>query len=111
MPTGSTNEKHEPHHNLESVRRAFIERRFVITSRVRRHLALRGWTEPDAVDCIVGLSSADFHKSQAHRVHAGLWLDIYRPVFAGERRYVKLTQELAGGRYVLLSFCVDGEDH
>jgi len=63
------------------------------------------------VGCITGLSSADFHKSQAHRTHAGIWLDVYRPVFGDERRYVKFTRELAGTRFVVLSFCMDGEDH
>jgi len=69
------------------------------------------WSERDVVDCIAALSSDDFHKSQAHRVYDDVWLDIYRPVVAGERRYLKFTQELTGRRFVLLSFCIDGEDH
>jgi hypothetical protein len=111
MRSGATREKREPHYPLGSVRRAFLDGRFVLTSRVRRHMALHDWTERDVVDCIAGLSSADFHKSQAHRAHEGVWLDIYRPTFAGERRYVKFTRELDGSHFVVLTFCVDGEDH
>ena len=74
-------------------------------------MALHDWTESDVVSCIAGLSSADFHKSQAHHAHAGVWLDIYRPALAGERRYVKFARELTGGGFVVLSFCFDGEDH
>jgi len=87
------------------------EQRYSLATVRRRHLALHGWTERDVVECIAGLSPADFHKSQAHRIHADVWLDIYKPVFEGERRYVKFTQELGGDRLVLLSFCLDGEDH
>jgi hypothetical protein len=111
MRTGDTRERREPHHTLEAVRGAFLDGRFVITLRVRRHMALHDWTERDVVDCIAKLSSSDFHKSQAHRIHGGVWLDIYRPTFAQERRYVKFTRELEGSRFVVLSFCVDGEDH
>ncbi len=111
MWSGGSLGKPRPHHELESVRRAFLDGRFVITSRVRRHMALHDWTERDIVDCISGLSPEDFHKSQAHRMNEGVWLDIYRPGFAGRRLYVKLTREMKGNRFVVLSFCLDGEDH
>lgn len=89
-------EKREPHYPLSLVQSAFSAGQFVITSRVRRHMALHDWVEHDVVECIATLSSVDFYKSQAHRMHAGVWLDIYRPIVAGERRYVKLTRELTG---------------
>lgn len=111
MRGGGERQGREHRYSLAAVREAFLHGRFVITLRVRRHLALHGWTERDVVECIAGLSPADFHKSQAHRIHADVWLDIYKPVFEGERRYVKFTQELGGDRFVLLSFCLDGEDH
>jgi hypothetical protein len=111
MHQGGTREERFPHYTLGSVQSAFKDGHFVITSRVRRHMALRDWTELDVVECILALSSADFHKSQAHWMYEGVWLDIYRPVYAKARRYVKFTQEPAGSRFILLSFCVDGEDH
>lgn len=104
-------EKREPHYPLRVVQAAFLAGRFVITSRVRRHMALHDWIERDVLDCIATLSSADFYKSQTHSTHEGVWLDIYRPTLAGERRYIKFTHELMGIRFVLLTFCVDGEDH
>jgi hypothetical protein len=111
MRDGGARERREPQYSLVSVRRAFLDGRFVITLRVRRHMALHDWKERDIVECVAGLSPVDFHKSQAHRIHVGVWLDVYRPVFAGERRYLKFTRELDGERFVLLSFCVDGEEH
>jgi hypothetical protein len=111
MRSGGARERREAHYTLGRVQSAFLLGRFVITSRVRRHMAVHEWTERDLIDCVVALSSADFHKSQAHRSHEGVWLDIYRPVVAGERRYLKFARELSGSRFVLLSFCVDGEDH
>jgi hypothetical protein len=104
-------ERRYPRYCLESVHGAFLGGRFVITLRVRRHMALHDWTERDVVEGILALSPADFYKSQAHRVHRDVWLDVYRPVLEGERRYVKITQESKGERFVLLSFCVDGEEH
>ena len=111
MQTGGTREKREPHYPMPDVQHAFLDGQFVITSRVRRHMALHDWTESDVVSCIARLSSADFHKSQAPHAHAGVWLDIYRPALAGERRYVKFARELTRGGFVVLSFCFDGKDH
>jgi hypothetical protein len=39
------------------------------------------------------------------------WLDIYKPVFRGERLYVKLTLQDDGAGYRVMSFCGDGEEH
>jgi hypothetical protein len=111
MRGGDARERRVPRYSLVSVRRAFLDGRFLITLRVRRHMAPHDWKEHDVVECIAGLTPTGFHKSQAHRIHARVWLDIYRPVFEGERRYVKFTREMEGDRFVLLSFCVDGEEH
>ena len=111
MHRGDATEQSKPHYPLASVKEAFHGGRFVITSRVRRHMALHDWTERDVVACIGGLKLDDFHKSQAHRMHPRLWLDVYRPIFCDSRRYVKFTRELTGVAFVLLSFCIDGEDH
>ena len=104
-------EQRLPHYPLASVKHAFSAGGYVITSRVRRHMASHDWMERDIVACIGSIELEHFHKSQAHRMHRGLWLDIYRPFCAESRLYVKFTRELSGGRFVLLSFCIDGEDH
>lgn len=104
-------EKRQAHYELERALEAFVGGRFVITSRVRRHMAVHDWTENYIIDCLSGLSSSDFHKSQAHRVHGGIWLDVYRPVMGSQRLYLKFTQQHDGDGFILLSFCVDGEDH
>ena len=104
-------EKRRPHYDLELVKARFEAGEFEIPSRVRRHMALNGWTEDFGLDCVRSLRAEDFHKSQAHHARPGVWLDIYRPRFAGERYYVKYTIFEDGRRMLLLSFCRDSEPH
>lgn len=104
-------ERREPAYELADVRRAFSEGHFQTTARVLRHLGRRGWNRSTVGLCVASLTEADFHKSQAHITRADAWLDIYRPVFCGERLYVKFTLQDDGIRYRVLSFCGDGEEH
>lgn len=57
MRGGDARERRVPRYSLVSVRRAFLDGRFVITLRVRRHMALHDWKEHDVVECIAGLKS------------------------------------------------------
>ena len=57
------------------------------------------------------MASEDLYKSQEHLGRPGAWLDIYRPVFEGRRMYIKFTRRADGSGFVLLSFCLDGEEH
>jgi hypothetical protein len=104
-------ERREPAYDLAGVRRAFAEGRFQVTVRVVEHLDRRGWNRKTIGSCIASLAPGDFHKSQQHMARPGAWLDIYKPVFHGERLYVKFTLQEDGVRYRVLSFCGDGEEH
>jgi hypothetical protein len=104
-------EKRVPHYELGSVVRAFGEGRFEVPVRVLRYLKTAELTLDDVVECVTGLGSEDFHKSQAHTRRPGVWLDIYRPRLRGRRMYVKFVAHEDGWRLVLLSFCGDGDPH
>jgi hypothetical protein len=104
-------EKHFAHYELDSVCRAFEEGQFAVPARVARYLKTAGLTTDDVVECIACLSPRDFHKSQAHLSRTGIWLDIYRPRLHGRWMYVKFATHEDGTRFVLLSFCADGDPH
>jgi len=104
-------ESNRPAYDLAGVRRAFSEGHFQVMARVSTHLDRRDWSRSTIESCVASLTPADFHKSQAHITRADAWLDIYRPVFCGERLYVKFTPLEGGECYLVLSFCGDGEEH
>ena len=60
---------------------------------------------------MASLETTDFFKSQQHIDRADAWLDVYKPLHAGERLYVKLTLLENGSEYLILSFCLDGDQH
>ena len=78
--------------------------------RVLRHLERWGWSRRTIRRCIRSLEPVHFYKSQRHLDRPDAWLDIFKPVFGGERLYVKFTL-LEDGTYLVLSFCGDGEEH
>ncbi len=111
MSAGGYDEKVEPHYDLERVKRAFRDDDFVTPQRVKRYLTARGWSHGTICEVVARLKPADLHKSQAHRERPGVWLDIYRPSTEHGRLYVKFTMHEDGRRFVVLSFCRDGEVH
>ncbi|MFU8891130.1 MAG: type II toxin-antitoxin system MqsR family toxin [Anaerosomatales bacterium] len=104
-------ERKFPAYDLETVRHGSATGRFEITRRVRRHLYRKGWDPERISECVLSLGREDFHKSQQHRDRRGVWLDIYRPHWCGERLYVKFVLHEDGETFVVLTFCVDGEQH
>jgi hypothetical protein len=100
-----------PHYALETVVAAFADGRFETPARVARHLRSCGWDRAFLRDCVLGLRAEAFHKSAPHRDRVGVWLDVYRPTFRGERMYVKVTVHERDGWFLVLSFCVDGQAH
>lgn len=104
-------ESNRPAYDLAGVWRAFSDGRFQVTARVSTHLDRRSWSRSTIESCVASLSRADFHKSQRHLTRPGAWLDLYKPVFGGERLYVRFTLQDDGIRYRVLSFCGDGEEH
>ena len=104
-------ERHTPAYDLVDVRDAFECDRFRVTLRVQRHLMAKGWDCGTVRSCVMALRSGAFLKSQECAGNPDVWLDIYRPQWAGERWYVKFVAEGEGGGYRVLTFCRDGEQH
>jgi hypothetical protein len=100
-----------PHYDLKEVQSAFRLGGYAIPNRVRRHMDRKGWSDAELQSCIEALGLEDFHKSQPHLARAGVWLDIYRPVLLGRRRYLNVTEAEHGSGFIVLSFCMDGEAH
>lgn len=111
MQDSPSDERRLPAYSLAKVRDAFAEDRFEITRRVSRYLRRRGWDRSFLVACMVHLDPADFHKAQEHRDRPGVWLDIYRPRLPSGRLYVKFAVDPERDRFIVLSFCADGEAH
>lgn len=66
-------------------------------------LAELEWHPREAIDCILALTPADFHKSMDSERWRGCRQDVYRPVFNGVSLYVKL-QRWPGKRLYVVSF-------
>jgi hypothetical protein len=104
-------ERRVPAYCLSDVRQVASKGQYHLTGRVRRYIRRQGWTEGDVEACLCALVPGDFHKSQEHLDLPGVWLDIYRPRFRGERMYVKFVIECEAGANQVLSFCRDGQLH
>jgi hypothetical protein len=102
-------ERSAPAYDLDDVRQLVATGDFDVTARVRRHSRRKCWDPTFIAECLAMLGPGDFHKSQPHHSRYGAWLDIYRPVVDGRRRYIKFLVE--EGRLIVLSFCDDGEAH
>jgi hypothetical protein len=101
----------QPHYALEHVAAAFSQSRFEVPARVARHLRSCGWDREFVCECVLDLGPETLHKSVPHRGREGVWLDVYRPHFRGERMYLKVTAHERDGWFLVLSFCIDGQAH
>ncbi|MDP2181110.1 MAG: type II toxin-antitoxin system MqsR family toxin [Actinomycetota bacterium] len=104
-------ERFRPHYVLEELKAKIAAGEHYATKRVGAVLSRHGWDESDIEDCVANLTSSDFFKSQAHTKRDGVWLDIYKPTYEGERLYVKFVIDEDGCTIVVLDFCEDGEIH
>lgn len=111
MSDGGGHTRGGPHYSLDEVASAFADGRFVVPARVARHLRSCGWDRTVVCECVYGLRVDSLHKSVAHHTRSGVWLDVYRPMFRGQRMYLKVTEHEREGWFVILSFCVDGRAH
>jgi hypothetical protein len=100
-----------PHYALEDVVAAFADGRFEMPARVARHLRSCGWDRAFVRECVLDLRLETRHKSVPHRSREGVWLDVYRPTFRGQRMYLKLTAHERDGWFLVLSCCLDGQVH
>lgn len=109
--SGQPHERRVENYRLIAVQDAVALGYFRITPRVLKHLSLVGWDTATIQECVASLRPEDFYKSQRHHSRADAWLDIYKPVYNGERIYLKFTLHENGTEYLVLSFCRDGARH
>jgi hypothetical protein len=104
-------ERREPHYDLDWVKARVAAGDRVVTKRVERYIRHKGFPAATPARCVAALEASDFHKSQQHLGRPDEWLDIYRPVIAGQRWYVKVALFEDGVRFIIMSCCRDGEAH
>ena len=104
-------ERRRPSYNLDEIKAKLAAGEYYPTGAVKRALARYGWDESDVEECVDALGPEDFDKSQPHNKRRGVWLDIYKPVYQGERLYVKFVIDEDGKTIAVLDFCEDGGFH
>ncbi len=92
-----------PTYDLNEIKHRVAGGAFVITLQARRDAYDLGFDVKDMRDCVLELSTSDFHKSMRSRRFPGRYQEVYRPVYAGFGLYVKI-QMLSNGPVVIVSF-------
>lgn len=79
---------------------------YAITNSARRDALQLAFSEADILDCILGLDESDCFKTMPAEKAPGLMQDVYRPLYEGQRLYVKLqiATSVSGGTTVVISF-------
>lgn len=113
MPGSGRRERSTPSYDLNTVKAAFARGNYKIgtedsSKRIWSYLSDQGWDEDDVTAVVANLKPTDFRKSMEHDQHPGIWLDVYKPVYEGERVYLKFHVMKNGVIYVVKSFWNDG---
>ena len=77
--------------------------RYTVTVSARKSAHMLGFGEAEIVACTLALTTLDFHKTMESESAPGHWQDVYRPVYAGLRLYVKV-QVQGWSTAVVISF-------
>ncbi len=88
--------KGSPTYDLGEIRALVRAGKCRVTGTAMDAAAALNIDEEDVQDCILRLTSHDFFKTMPSHQIAGLHQDVYRPVYAGVRLYVKLQIMLLG---------------
>lgn len=94
-------------YQLTVVHALLKEGRYRVTATAAATAHVLGLDAIDLVDCIAGLTRADFYKTMPSERIEGLWQDVYRPTWCGVALYVKLQiveLRAAGSVLVIVSF-------
>lgn len=94
-------------YQLAIVHALLREGRYRVTATAATTARALGLDAIDMIDCVGGLTRADFHKTMPSERMAGLWQDVYRPTWCGVALYVKLQiveHRASGGVLVIVSF-------
>ena len=97
-------EKRKPHFALERIKRLVRQGRCRVTRTALSTAAQDfGFIHPAQLsDIILSLAPADFYKAMTTYNDASVWQDVYRPMAAGIRAYVKV--QIVDATTVIISF-------
>lgn len=80
----------DPYYPLTQVQALADAGRYRITGTALTDAGELGFDQTDIKACVLALSIADFHKSMPAQRQAGLFQDVYRPIYCGHQLYVKV---------------------
>ena len=84
-------EKSTPHCRLQVVKGLIEAGKVRATMSARVGGAALGFDFDGIVEVVMALAPADFHKSMTTHADHRIWQDVYRPMTAAGRVYLKLT--------------------
>lgn len=84
-------EKHVPHTRLATVKQLIRSERVRITRTAVEDAEALGLSFQQVCLVLLNLSEKDFYKSMTTYADHRIWQDVYRPLLAGRRLYLKIT--------------------
>lgn len=96
-----------PTYDLSTVKALVSANAYQVTGAAFQSLGQLALDRRDLEACVLGLTAADFFKTMPSERIAGLWQDVYKPVYDGRHLYVKLQISLKQGssqQVVIISF-------
>ena len=79
-----------PTYDLGELRALVRAGKFRVTGTAMDAASSLSFDEEDVRDCVLQLAASDFFKTMPSHHKAGLHQDVYRPMYAGVRLYVKV---------------------
>ena len=96
-----------PYYKLELIKQLIREGQYRITAAALQSAGAMGFDAADISNCVlICLSVSHFYKSMPAEKVPGLWQDVYKLPYQGERVYLKLQIGFSG-RSVIISFKED----
>lgn len=92
---------HQPTYALQTIQSLVNEGKFFIRESALTGAFALGFDRYDIVSCILEMDEGDFHKTMPSQKVAGLMQDVYKPVYLGQRLYVKVQLNLMGTAVVI----------
>lgn len=96
-------DKWMPHHDLQSIKKAFASGNGLFTRTATQDAAGLGYVSDDIKAIIQTVTKGHFYKSMTSNYDVSVWQDVYHVPHAGGTLYVKFTDN-GGSQFTLLSF-------
>jgi motility quorum-sensing regulator/GCU-specific mRNA interferase toxin len=90
-----------PTYPLDEIQACILAGRKRVTQIAREQGNRIRFDEPMILECVLGLTPQDFHKTMPSRRFPGTWQDVYRPTFESEKLYVKVQLDPVRGAVVI----------